>query len=223
MSAFIGLCLEDGAFLSADSRRTNMDNGNPIETPVKKIHPLNDELVIATGGLGTIGHEAREEVQRMVQQEKILNFEEIIEITRNTFFNAYSESLKKHGNHKIPLFALIAGQNNKGKGIIYTLSSVNEFKGESINQDGQPYFTGSNTNIVVKCASDVYYNFKDKGYPEFYLDEWATLSFACICEKDRMVGFPIQLTIQRNELIQKVINVPGTLNKNDNNFKYKMI
>ena len=46
MSAYIGICLEDGAFLAADTRRTDVDTDTPWKQVIKKIYQLNPYTII---------------------------------------------------------------------------------------------------------------------------------------------------------------------------------
>ncbi|MCM1987898.1 hypothetical protein [Methanococcoides seepicolus] len=100
MTAIIGFCLKNGVFLSADSRRTHLDTGTCSE--VVKIHRLNSDLIIATGGLGTIGHNARELLTESLENED-LSLNQIIEKAGDIFREAYRKSFDIDPQHTMHL------------------------------------------------------------------------------------------------------------------------
>lgn len=189
MSAYIGICLEDGAFLAADTRRTDVDTDTPWKQVIKKIYQLNPYTIIATGGLGTFGHQAREEMQDYISSET-MELTRLIEIAQKIFSNKYAYSFKEYPNHSTPLTAIIAGKDIvTNKGYICSLSSMNNFKPFLITQKGQPYFAGSNTQLVQEIASEKYFKYNKNEFP---LDRWALSSLEQISNLDNHVGFPIQ-------------------------------
>lgn len=201
MSAYIGMCLNDGAFLAADSRRTDVQSDTPQNKIIKKIYKLNNNTAIATGGLGTIGHIARERVQEIIDGHD-LDYEDLILIVQEIFSQEYTDSLKKFPNHGIPLVAILAGKDTKdNKGFICSLSSNDNFKPFLIKGAGKPYFSGSNTNLVSLIASN---KFNMMCYSNtLQLDRWAIESLKDISLMDSHVGFPIQLVKVGNKYIEK--------------------
>ncbi|QNU14360.1 hypothetical protein [Thermomonas sp. XSG] len=191
MTAIIGFCRENGAFLAADSARMNVDSGQLEKAPVKKIECLRDGILIATGGLGTIGHQARDELISAVQLDNQTT-SAVVEKAIEIFSAAYAQSLILVPGHKIPLTCILAGRDDEGKGFICALGSAQSFKPLWIKTVGQPYFTGSNTNLVIQEASIVIHELKSSN-EKFHLDEWAIRSMDRISKLDGSVQFPLQL------------------------------
>lgn len=206
MSAFIGYCFEDGVFLSADSRRTHYDDkGNTNTTKVQKIHKLNENMLIATGGLGSVGHSARKELEKRVQGKE-MNSDEIIKVAGEVFKKAYDDFLKNSPNNEIPLTFIIAGVEND-KGFIKVISSDDNFKVPLSFKPGFSYFTGSNTALVQSKAVNTFYDLQKK-HNKFLLDKWAFDSFSNIVTEDATVGFPVQMNIIKKDGSSKEIFIP---------------
>lgn len=199
MTGFIGYCLKNGAFLSADTRRTNPITGEIDSQVVQKIHLLKSNVMVATGGLGTYGHQAREILSSSIEN-KTTNIDEIISIASPIFKQVYEESLISHPNHNVPLYAIFAGYDNrKSSGFIKVLQSSDMYKEVfEINNPGQPYFTGSNTRTVIRVASDQYYNLMELDN-KLNLDLWSFNSFKDIIKHEKSIGFPIQISIIKED------------------------
>lgn len=210
MTAIIGFCLQNGAFLAADSARTDIDTETLWKEAVKKILPLTDKLVISTGGLGTIGHEARDtliELSKTLEQKISVILPKAIEI----FSDKYRKSLIEHPRHSIPLTCIIAGQDQDGSGLIVAISSTNDFKPLWIREPGRPYFAGSNTAIVVDEASQAIHSLAQV-HSKLKLDLWATISVSAIQKRDLMVGFPLQKVIVTDEINEVITKNYSTFN-----------
>lgn len=219
MSAFIGLCLDDGAFLSADSRRVNTSTGQILRNDVKKIHSLTDKIVIATGGLGTIGHEAREELTNNIQKHDTIS--DIIPLAQKIFSTHFNDSFKK-GNTNTPLYGIFAGQNENGRGFICAISSKDDFSPVWITKPGQPFFSGSSTKLVIKISSENYHRLKNTGDIEYNIANWSILSFDGIVKFDKNVGFPVQLVLQNQNFVESTVHSLNQI-KQDDRFKYRFI
>lgn len=199
MSGFIGVCLKNGAFLSADTRRTNLETGEIYKEVIKKIYRLNSNIMIATGGLGTVGHMARQMLSDSIK-DVTLHIDEIIDIARPIFRQAYENSLITYLNHGQHLYAIFAGYDKRTySGFIKVINDSDVFeKVLDIDNPGQPYFTGSNSHLVQKVASDYYYSMKEN-YKKFNLDLWSLCSFKEIIRFERSIGFPIQLCLVKED------------------------
>jgi hypothetical protein len=208
MTAIIGFCIKNGAFLAADSARTDMDSGKLWKESVKKILPLTDKLVIFTGGLGTIGHEARDtliEATRNSEHNIAIILPKAIEI----FESRYQKSLIDHPGHDIPLTCIIAGQDIDGSGFIVAISSTDNFTPLWIREPGRPYFSGSNTKIVVAEASQAIHSLAQV-YPKLCLDLWATISVSAIQKQDPMVAFPLQKVLVTDSIYEVITSSEST-------------
>lgn len=191
MTVIIGFCFENGAFLAADSARTDIGSGKLWSVPVKKIEQLNDDIFVTTGGLGTIGHCARDELISFVKSGNYPLLK-VIDKAEEIFSSAYRKSFLKFHEHNIPLICVLAGRDDDGKGFICSLSSSSNFEPLWIRNAGQPYFSGSNTNIVIQIASEVIHKLKGSN-DELMLDKWVIESVKRIRQRDNSVGFPLQL------------------------------
>ncbi|WP_417448508.1 hypothetical protein [Idiomarina abyssalis] len=191
MTAIIGFCLENGAFLAADSARTDADSGQLWSAPVKKIEKLRDGIFISTGGLGTIGHIARDELIAFVQSRE-MSLSAVIDRAADIFSDAYRRSFVSAPRHNIPLTCVLAGKDDEGKGFICSLSSSNNFEPFWVRNVGQPYFTGSNTDIVIQAVSDVIHLLKSTDN-KLLLDKWVIESVKRVMKVDNSVSFPLQL------------------------------
>jgi|GEM_PF-6050599 predicted proteasome-type protease len=200
MSGFIGYVDKEGVFLSADSRRTNLVDGSV--SIVKKIHKLNNNMIVATGGYGTLGHECREELNNKII--KTSSIEDVFDIAKPIFKNAYSEFILEHQDHIEHLYLIVGGYSiNKNEWVLGSLRSVDNFESVFWINRGRPYFTGSNTNLVIKIASDEFY--KQKASEITYkLDIWAFKSFKALSKVDVHIGFPIQLCILNSDSFVEV-------------------
>lgn len=199
MTAIIGFCLENGAFLAADSARTDVGSGQLWSAPVKKIEKLRDGIFISTGGLGTIGHIARDELIAFVQSRE-MSLSAVIDRAADIFSDAYRRSFVSAPRHNIPLTCVLAGKDDEGKGFICSLSSSNNFEPFWVRNVGQPYFTGSNTNIVVQAASDVIQLLKSTD-DKLLLDKWVIESVKRVVKVDNSVSFPLQLVAVSNQTL----------------------
>nr|WP_302831789.1 hypothetical protein [uncultured Bacteroides sp.] len=203
MSAYLGICLADGAFLAADTRRTDVKTDMPEDKIVKKIHKLNNYTAIATGGLGTIGHQAREKVQDIVQGD-LMNYNDLVQITVKVFSEAYIQSLQDYPGHKIPLYALLAGRNvEDGKGFICGLSSINNFTPFLLQDKGNKYFAGSNTALVQYVAMTNYNRLITQDRGKIQMDRWAFNSLNEISLMDHHVGYPFQFVKVDKTYVEK--------------------
>lgn len=198
MTAIIGFCLPDGAFLAADSTRTDVESGQQLSGPVRKIENLKGDVVIATGGLGTIGHNARDQLIEFVGAGKP-SLDVIIQKAKEIFSSEFELSFIKHPGHKIPLTCILAGRGDDGKGFICSLSSNNNFEPYWVRNVGQPYFTGTNTELVMKCASGVIYELNDFDQ-KLMFDKWVVESLKRINLNDKTVGFPVQIVAARETI-----------------------
>jgi len=208
MTAIIGFCVKNGAFLAADSARTDMDSGKLWKDSVKKILPLTDKLVISTGGLGTIGHEARDtliEVTKKLEHNVSIILPKAIDI----FKGKYQRSLIDHPGHDLPLTCIIAGQDIDGSGFIVAISSTDNFTPLWIRETGRPYFAGSNTKVVVEEASQAIHGLAQV-FPKLYLDLWATISVSAIQKRDSMVAFPLQKVLVTDSIHEVVTSSEST-------------
>jgi len=204
MTAFIGYCLDNGACLAADGQRNHYDKGTISQ--VKKIVKLTPEIVIATGGLGTIGHSARNRVIDSIEHGSLdsNDLDSIVTEIQEVFSQAYERSLDQRPDHGIPLYALLAGRRpSNGTGFICSLKSNNGFQAEFFDEPASPYFTGSSTHLVQRCSSEVYYRLKDQ-FSFLPFDLWATKSIQCAANQHQEIGFPVQLThIDSQELTDR--------------------
>jgi hypothetical protein len=195
MTAIIGFCLPDGAFLAADSTRTDVDSGKQLSSPVRKIENLKEGVVIATGGLGTIGHNARDELIGFVEEERP-PLDIIIQKSQEIFSRKFNKSFLLAPGHNIPLTCILAGRDDEEKGFICSLSSGQNFEPFWVRGAGQPYFTGTNTELVRNTASEVIYELKDSDQ-KLMFDKWVIESLKRINSKDSTVGFPAQIVAAR--------------------------
>ncbi len=195
MTAIIGYCLSDAAYLVADSRRTE-DTGE--QSCVQKIENLKAGMVIATGGLGTEGDNTKKRMIDLVTKEMPL--EEIIENAKKISAFEFSESFKKKPAHDHPLTCIIAGEDDHGRGFICALSSHSRnFDPYWVRDAGKPYFTGSNTPLVICIASAVIRKLK-KIDEKLKFDKWAIESIKEISRCDRRVGFPLRIVCARKDM-----------------------
>ena len=155
MTAIIGFCTHHGAFLAADSRRHNVDSGQAWTQPVRKVVPLTSKIVVATGGLGTMGHVARDRLAAEVDHARH-TIDSVVDRAREIFSATYQESLRMHPGHKVPLTCVLARSDPENRrGFICSLGSQQDFEPLLITDRGCPYFTGANTSLVSSIASDV--------------------------------------------------------------------
>lgn len=221
MTAFIGFCLEDGAFLAADAQRNHYDTGTT--STVKKIVDLTPQIKIATGGLGTIGHEARDEVREKVAAGDVngSDLEAIISEIQSTFSAAYKRSLRENPGHGIPLYAILAGQRpGTTSGFICAMRSNSGFQAEFFDDLGTPYFTGSDTFLIRRVASAVHSDLKTR-FGFLPLDMWATHSIQQLASYEREVGFPVQLTLTDSSPIDE-FPVETRIDAPENKFKVNL-
>lgn len=209
MTAIIGYCLSDGAYLAADSRRTEIDTGK--QWSVKKIENLKEGMVIATGGLGTFGDNAKKRLIDSMTKEMLL--EEIIENAKKIFSSEFSNSFVKVPGHNESLTCIIAGIDDHGKGFICALPSKSNFDPYWIRNVGTPYFTGSKTKLVQCIASDVIRELKETD-EKLKFDKWATESIKKIRRIDQNVGFPLQIVCAKQD-------VQGMHTINECDYKYR--
>lgn len=90
MTAIIGYCLSDGAYLAADSRRTEIGTGR--QWSVEKIETLMEGMVITTGGLGIFGDNIKKRLIDVIIKRGML-LEEIIENAKKISSFEFSRSL----------------------------------------------------------------------------------------------------------------------------------
>lgn len=107
MTAIIGFCDSNGAFLAADSRRTDINTGRQWNEAVRKIVKLNEDIVISTGGLGTIGHEARDQLIDFAKNENA-SLDVVVNQAIDIFSTAYQRSYEIDPNHSVPLTCILA-------------------------------------------------------------------------------------------------------------------
>lgn len=203
MTAFIGYCLEDGAFLAADSQRNHYDT-NTTST-VKKIVELTPQIVIATGGLGTIGHQARDELIDKVNTGEVASgdLNAIFQEARTIFQEAFEQSFEQNPGHEIPLYAIFAGQKpSDGTGFICAMRSGDDFEPKLFDEPGNPYFTGSDTFLVQEKASKVHSLLRQE-YDRLFLDYWATKSIQLAKVVEEEIGYPVQLTLTDNNITER--------------------
>lgn len=219
MTAFIGYCLDEGACFAADAQRNHYDTGTTSQ--VKKVVGLTPEIVIATGGLGTIGHNARDEVRESVQNGDVdsTSLDSIVSKIQLIFSQAYEQSLEQHPGHNTPLYALLAGKRpSDGTGFICALRSNDDFEAVFFDEPGTPYFTGSNTNLVRSRASEVYWNLQ-KEFQFLPFDIWATESIQIAAKQHQEIGFPVQLTRIDGEGITDRYPIPEVIAEPETRFK----
>lgn len=223
MTAYIGMCLKEGVFLASDSRRTHKKyNEEYFENGIKKIHRLTDSIVIGIGGLGTIGHMARKQLTDQISG-KDLTVNEILKIAKPIFSTAWEMSLLQYPDHKEHLYAIFAGYDKvTQQGFIKVLDETTSFDVSClVTNYGQPYFTGTNTNLVINLASGEILNRYNSGDKFINLDMWAYNSFRHISRYDSHVAFPIDLfMVGNNGIISKKIISDYTIS--DPNFKVPM-
>ena len=195
MTAIIGYCLSDGAYLAADSLRTE-DTGE--QSNVKKIKILKAGMVIATGGLGTEGDNTKKKMIDLVQKEEMA-LGEIIENAKKISSFEFSTSFKKKSGHEYSLTCIIAGKDDHGKGFICALSSHRNFEPYRIGTIGQPYFTGSNTKLV-QCISNGVIRRLQATDEKLKFDKWAIESIKKIRSIDQNVGFPLQIACAKQDV-----------------------
>jgi hypothetical protein len=194
VTAFIGYCFDEGACFAADAQRNHLDTQSTSQ--VKKIVELTPEIVIATGGLGTIGHNARDEVRDSVETGAVdtTSLKPILSEIQQVFSRAYEESFERDPGHDIPLYALLAGRRpSDGTGFICALKSNDEFEPYFVEEAGRPYFTGSDTELVRELSSEVYHRLKAE-FSVFPFDIWATASIQAAANQHPEIGLPVQLT-----------------------------
>src|SRR4051812_180345 len=126
MTAFVGLRLPDGVFLAADSRRTKFPSGELLPSVVK-LGPLTPQILIATGGLGTLGHEARDELRAELQSGE-LPLSAVISRAQIIFDRKLKQSYARFGYHPLPLTCLLGGRSSEGTGFFCSLSSKYGFQ-----------------------------------------------------------------------------------------------
>jgi hypothetical protein len=191
-----------------------MVTGQPWAEAIRKIYPFGTQMVVCTGGLGSIGHEAREKFSRTVDPEDPLD--RVIAEARRLFHEAFANSLRRHPNHTIPLSFLLAGRDRQsGRGFLCALSSRDNFSPFWIRTVNLPYFTGSNTALVQSRASRVFHEMTASN-DIVQLDLYGIEAMRRIARFDPNVGFPIQLTLVRETLtdlfpIDDVPAVPNAL------------
>lgn len=203
MTAFIGYCLEDGAFLAADAQRNHYDT-NTTST-VKKIVELTPQIVVATGGLGTIGHQARDELIDKVNTGEVTSddLDAIFQETRTIFQRAFEQSFEQNPGHDIPLYAIFAGQKpSDGSGFICLMKSRDDFDPIVFDDVGDFLFTGSDTELVQEKASNVY-RLLQQEYNSLFLDYWATKSIKLAESIEDEIGFPVQLTLTDENITER--------------------
>ncbi len=200
MTAIIGHCLTDGFFLAADSRRTDLTTGRTWPSPVQKIYPLTQRTMICTGGLGTIGHLARERVHQMINGSA-LTLRQILDAAKHAFRSSYLASLKTHPNHSVPLYVIIAGQHpESGHGFLCAMKSNDDFNEFWIREPNRPYFTGSNTALVQDTASEVYFSLTRLSH-RLRLDTYGIEAIRRISQRDPQVSLPAQLSLATNQMV----------------------
>lgn len=195
MTAFIGYCLDEGVCFASDTQRNHYDTGTTSQ--VKKIVDLTSEMLISTGGLGTIGHTARDIVRSSVQRGDIdpTNLKDIISKTQQVFRQAYEESFEEDPDHDIPLYVLIAGRRpDDGTGFIWLMKSNNEFRPVFIDEPGNSFFTGSDTYLVQTSATTVYRHLEHQ-FEKLPFDIWSAKSIQMAERGHKEIGSPIQLKL----------------------------
>src|SRR5690348_3023654 len=108
MSGFIGMCLKNGAFLSADTRRTDLSTGK--YSTIQKIYQLSPNVYIATGGRGSISHIAKEKLVNKVNMNDI-SLNNLITEAQTIFRQAFNDSNQQYVNSNIPLYVIFAGRD----------------------------------------------------------------------------------------------------------------
>lgn len=200
MSAYIGYCFSNGAFLCADSRRVNLVDGSINSDQIHKIRRLTESVIVGTGGLGSVGHDCLDQLQTSVVNSDMINM--ILEKAQPIFASNYDKFISANPSYStIPLYVMFAGYDKQvSKGFIYVLTNKDKFVTPTKLLPGTPYLTGSSTPIVVEESSKVFHELKsvEKMYK---LDIWAIRSMALISSRDTNVAFPAQLWIVRENVI----------------------
>lgn len=214
MSAFIGYCFDNGAFLSSDSRRVSLVDGQVESDQIKKTRKLTDSIVVATGGLGTIGHQCMDFLQQHIGLDDNIN--SILAKATPIFSSHYADFASDNPAYSnTPLYAIFAGFDvSKNIGFIKVLTNKDAFQKPMEITPGKPYFTGSNTEIVMATASKIYFEHKVK-YDKFKLDVWSCESMRDIAKLDSNVSLPIELMIVRKLDIVKRTWTNCTLSGSD--------
>lgn len=118
----------------------------------RKIENLGGSVVIATGGLGTYGHGARDRLKQIVTAD--MRLDQILVEAQNVFGAVYSESLVEHPGHNVPLTCILAGSDPvTRRGFICALGSRDAFSPFWV-RPGQPYFAGSKTFLLQRHATE---------------------------------------------------------------------
>ncbi len=202
MSAYIGYCFDKGAFLSADSRRTSLVNGEAESDQVEKIRKLTESILVATGGLGTVGHECMDKLQKVVSPND--QIDSIISKATPIFAEKYKAFAEEHPEYQTtPLCAIFAGYDPLSEsGFIRVLTEKDMFVTPFLVSPGHPYFSGSNTKLVIEEASKIFFEMVNMG-KKYRLDLWTIKSMQVICRKDSHVAPPVHLWIVREKVIQE--------------------
>ncbi|MCL1077085.1 hypothetical protein D5R81_07785 [Parashewanella spongiae] len=199
MTTIIGYCYKDGAFLAADSRRIDVDTKQPHQNPVKKVVQLTDKIIIATGGLGSYGHKAREMLIKSIYG-KNLHLEDLILAARMIFDFQYKESFKQAPDHRINLVCILAGQDEHNEGFICSISSLNNFTPHFKRGHGAMFHMGTDTSNLIKTSEHVLSELR-KTNQKLMLDNWAIETLKQVCVNDTSTGFPIQLISAKQKII----------------------
>lgn len=193
MTAIIGFCLKEGAFLAADSCRTDLITNQPVPELIRKIENLIPGIVIATGGLGDVGHLARNELIANVKDDYDLHT--ILNLSSQIFNRHYEESFKLFPNHNVYLSYILAGRDPlTGEGFITISKSSNSFEPSWIKGYGKPLFTGSNTSLLIEIASQGIHQLKNNSQ-KLPLDFWAIETINQIGARDSTIALPGQLVL----------------------------
>ena len=219
LTAIIGFCTDRGAFLAADTRRHDVDSGVPWSQPIQKIALLTERVVVATGGLGTFGHQARDRLADELSGDPV-SIPHLAQSAAQVFRRAYQQSQTDHPGHAIPLTCVMAGQDPASHGgFICSVGSRQDFQPLILQEYGRPYFTGSNTALVVQVASTVIRELRSSGEQLLHLDVWALESFTRLSASDNNVALPAQLVLVRDDCVISLFPVDQRTHSADERFE----
>ena len=193
MTAIIGFCLADGVFLASDSRRTDCHTGR-MEN-IQKLYNLHDRVILITGGLGSYGDCCKDQLAQEVTKDTLIV--DIVKLAQCAAKCWFQRSRIEFPGHKIPLICILGGRDDCGKGFICSVSSGKDFHPCWIREAGQPFFSGSKTELVTEIASKTIRELS-KTDEKLKFDKWATNSIQKIALNDSNVGLPVQLGCAQN-------------------------
>lgn len=153
MTVKFASCLKTGAFVAADTRRTDMAT-DTFDDNIRKIDQLSMMSWIATSGHGTIGDAVRQLGKYTLNTTgRAHSADEQAAFIQQVAKTAYVEFMKFHPDDQTPVVVWLGGFDiEKMTGYICTISSRYNFEPRWCHREGEYTVGGPDTGRVLKEA-----------------------------------------------------------------------